>query len=301
MKINEWIEKNIPDQSGKIVIITGASSGLGLETARILASKNAELILACRNLSKGNEAINLIKNDYPESNLYLMQLDLSDLSSIKNFSDEFHSKFVKLDILINNAGLMAPPYSKTKDGFELQIGTNHFGHFALTSHLFDLLENTPNSRIVNVSSNAHKMGKINLNDINWEKRKYRKWLAYGASKIANLHFTYELKERIINKKKNVLVAAAHPGYSITELSRNSPFFHFMYFIAQSSTMGALPILYAATATDVKNGDYFGPSGPGEWKGFPKKVKSNKLSQNKEINKKLWEISERLTKTRFNIK
>jgi NAD(P)-dependent dehydrogenase (short-subunit alcohol dehydrogenase family) len=196
---------------------------------------------------------------------------------------------------------MIPPYSKTADGFELQFGTNHLGHFALTGHLMDLLKNTPGSRVVNVSSNAHKYGKLDFDDLNWEKRKYKNWVSYGDSKLANIYFTRELGMRINQNGSNPVVAAAHPGWTATELQRHSRPIEFLNnFFAQDITMGALPTLYAAAAPDVKSGDYFGPSGFMEMRGYPKKVEPNSLAQNDQIAKKLWDVSEELTGVRYDL-
>jgi NAD(P)-dependent dehydrogenase (short-subunit alcohol dehydrogenase family) len=196
---------------------------------------------------------------------------------------------------------MMPPYSKTTDGFELQFGTNHLGHFALTGLLLDLVNATSDSRIVNVSSSAHHYGNLVLDDLNWEKRSYKKMRAYGDTKIANLYFTYELQDKLEKAGIKTLVTAAHPGWTATELQRHSGFISFLNnFFAQGIDMGALPMLYAAVAPDVKSGDYYGPSGWREMKGYPKKVESNELSHDKEIAKKLWEISEEWTSVKFNI-
>ena len=292
MKNTIWDEKNIADQSNKTVIITGSNNGIGFEAAKVLAGKNAEVILAVRNGEKGRSALENIINYYPDARVSIMMLDLADLQSVSQFAAACHKRYKKLDILINNAGVMIPPYTKTKDGFELQIGTNHFGHFALTLQLLDLLRITKNSRIVNVSSGMHKIGKLNFDDLNWDKRRYIAWKAYGDSKIANLYFTYELDRRI---GKNVLVAAAHPGWTATDLQRYSGFMMFFNrFFAQNAAMGVLPVLYAAVEPDVKSGDYFGPDGFMEMKGYPKKVESNKLSRDIFIAKELWKISEKLT-------
>jgi len=196
MNNKNWTIENIPDQNKKIVIITGSNSGIGFEAARILANKNAKVIVAVRNLDKGNAAKLKITKENSKAEIEVIRLDLADLSSVKSFSDELKQKYDQLDILINNAGVMIPPYSKTKEGFELQMGVNHLGHFALTMQLLDIIKKTPNSRIVNVSSGAHKIGNINFDDFNWEKRQYKAWRAYGDSKIANLYFTKELAERI---------------------------------------------------------------------------------------------------------
>ncbi|MBN2424090.1 MAG: SDR family NAD(P)-dependent oxidoreductase [Calditrichaceae bacterium] len=292
MKNVVWNESNIADQSDKTIIITGSNSGIGFEAAKVLAGKNAEVVLAVRNEEKGRSAIATIKNYYPGARVSMMTLDLADLQSVSQFTAIFQQRYKNLNILINNAGVMIPPYTKTKDGFELQIGTNHFGHFALTLQLLDLLRNIKNSRIVNVSSGMHRIGKLNFDDLNWEKRKYIAWKAYGDSKIANLYFTYELKRRI---GECIVIAAAHPGWTATDLQRNSGYMMFFNrFFAQNAAMGALPVLYAAVDPNVKSGDYFGPDGFMEMKGYPKKVQSNKLSEDISIAQKLWKISEKLT-------
>lgn len=301
MKQKKWNSDNISDQKGKIVIVTGASSGIGYEAARVLANKNAEVIIAVRNLDKGNKAAESILKGYENASLKVMELDLANLSSVEKFVTNFRKDYSKLDLLINNAGVMMPPYSKTENGFELQMGTNHFGHFALTLQLLDILTNTENSRIVNVSSMAHKGGNINFEDINWETRKYKPIKSYGDSKISNLYFTYELAERLSSNKKEALVVAAHPGWTATELQRHVGIADFLNrFLAQNVSMGALPTLYAAVGPDVKSGDFYGPAGFMEIKGYPKKVESNKLSHDKNITKKLWQVSEYLTNTKFSI-
>jgi NAD(P)-dependent dehydrogenase (short-subunit alcohol dehydrogenase family) len=247
------------------------------------------------------KAIEKIKSEKNEAKLSLMILDLSDLESIKKFAAEFKANYSRLDLLINNAGVMMPPYSKTADGFELQFGTNHLGHFTLTGLLLDVLQNTPHSRIVNVSSNAHKSGNLNFTDLNWEKRKYKRWASYGDSKIANIYFTLELGRKIEKNGKNPIVTAAHPGWTATELQRHTGAFDFLNnFFAQDTTMGALPTLYAALGPDVKSGDYFGPSGFMEMRGYPKKAEVNTLSKDEKIARQLWNISEELTGIRFNL-
>lgn len=300
MKKNiNWKAENIPDQKGKIVIVTGSSSGIGYEAARVLANKNAKVIIAVRNLEKGNKAKSRIIDQNSNADVEVMKLDLADLNSVKNFTEAFKQKYSQLNLLINNAGVMIPPYSKTKDGFELQIGTNHFGHFALTLQLLNLLRNTKNSRIVNVASNAHKYGKIDFDDLNWEKRKYKPMRSYGDSKIANLYFTSELAKRI-SSENNVLVTAAHPGWTATDLQRHSSLFEFMNgLFAMKVEQGALPTLRAATDENVQNGDYYGPNGWQGWRGYPVKVDTNKLAKDKTIAKRLWEVSEDLTGIKFN--
>jgi NAD(P)-dependent dehydrogenase (short-subunit alcohol dehydrogenase family) len=225
-----------------------------------------------------------------------MKIDLSDLASVQSFAEEYKNKYNKLDLLINNAGVMIPPYTKTKDGFELQMGTNHFGHFALTLLLLDTIKATPNSRIVNVASAAHKYGNINFDDLNWENRKYKSWRAYGDSKIANLYFTKELAAKL----DKVIVTAAHPGWTATDLQRHSGLFSYLNkFFAMNREQGALPTLRAAIDENAKSGDYFGPDGWQEWKGFPIKVYTNKLAKDTSVAKKLWDVSEELTNVKFN--
>lgn len=294
MSKEKWDSSNIPSQKRKIVIVTGSSSGIGYEAAKVLASKGAEVILAVRNLSKGESALKKIKSFSNEANVFVMELNLASLSSVRKFTENFKLRYSSLDLLINNAGVMIPPYSKTEDGFELQFGTNHLGHFALTGLVMDLLTATPGARIVNVSSAAHKYGNINFEDLNWEKRKYNAWKAYGDSKIANLYFTYELQKRLKKSGSKLLVTAAHPGWTATDLQRNSGFFEFMNIIAQKTEMGALPTLRAAIESNISGGEYFGPADWMEWRGYPRLVQSNKLSRDEAISNKLWEVSERLT-------
>ena len=294
MKQQKWDSKNISDQKGKVVIITGANSGLGYETARVLANKNATIIVAVRNQEKGNAALEKIKLESPNADIQVMLVDLSNLESIHSFAKGFKNKFNKLDLLINNAGVMTPPYSKTKDGFELQFGTNHLGHFALTGLLIDLIKKTANSRIVNVSSIAHKIGKLNFEDLNWENRSYKKNRSYADSKLANLYFTKALQKRLNTQLSKVIVVSAHPGGTATELARHSLFYRMLNSIAQTSQMGALPTLYAAVAPEVKSNDYFGPSGFQEFRGYPKKVKPASHAQKDEVAERLWVVSEKMT-------
>jgi NAD(P)-dependent dehydrogenase (short-subunit alcohol dehydrogenase family) len=294
-----WTADNVPEQKGKITIVTGSNSGIGFETAKVLTNKNARVIIAVRNQEKGEKAVQKIKDENKSAELDLMMLDLANLKSVRNFADEFKQKYDRLDLLINNAGVMIPPYSKTEDGFELQFGTNHLGHFALTGILFNLIRKTGNAQIVNLSSNAHKMGNINFDDLNWEKRKYKAQKAYGDSKIANLYFTYELRDRIKSNGLPVMITAAHPGWTYTELQRYSGIMEFFSKIfAMTEEQGALPTLRAATDENAQSGDYFGPNGFLQMKGYPVKVESNNLSHNKEIAVKLWDISEKLTNVKF---
>ncbi len=299
MAKHEWNINNIANQQGKIAIVTGSSSGIGLETARVLAHKRATVIIAVRNEAKGQAAVDSIINDSGNKDVHPMALDLADLVSVRSFAAQFKKKYSRLDLLVNNAGVMVPPYTRTRDGFELQMGTNHLGHFALTGLLIDLIKQTPGSRIVNVSSAAHKWGKPDFEDLDWRKRKYKKWQAYGDSKIANLYFTYALQNKLAKEAVDVTVAAAHPGWTATELQRNTSLTSALnFFFAQKTDMGALPTLYAATAPEVESGDYFGPEGFMEMKGYPKKVDSVHLSHDATIADKLWQTSESLTGVRY---
>jgi len=297
---NQWTANNISEQSGKTIIITGANSGIGYEAARALAIKSATVIMACRNLDKGEKAAAQIQRENPKGKVILEQLDLADLNSIKKFTHRFLVDYDRLDVLINNAGVMAIPYRQTADGFEMQIGTNHLGHFALTGLLIDKLEKTPNSRIVTVSSYAHIIGRINFDDLNSEKH-YQKWLAYGQSKLANLLFAYELQRRSTANSGNPISIAVHPGYAATNLQNSSSFFSLTNrFMAQSQEMGALPTLYAATSSEIQGGEYIGPDGFLAQRGYPHKARSSKQSYKQETAQNLWEISEELTGIQFKL-
>lgn len=301
MPKKKWDSSGIPDQKGRVAIVTGSSSGIGYETACVLANKNATVIIAVRDVKKGKAAAEKIKAVCENADLKIMELDLAALESVRRFSGDFEKNHTRLDLLINNAGVMMPPYSKTADGFELQFGTNHLGHFALTGLLMDLVLNTENSRVVCVSSTSHKSGKIDFSDLNWERRKYKKMQSYGDSKIANLYFVYELQRKLKKTGSHSIAAASHPGWTGTELQRHVGILNFMNrFLSQNIEMGALPTLYAATAPDVSSGDYYGPAGWQEIRGYPKKVESNMLSHDTEIAKKLWMVSEELTGIKYEI-
>ncbi len=287
-----WTTKNIADQKGRVVVVTGSSSGIGEETARVAAEKGADVVIAVRNTRKGESVADEIRAGIPEANVTVLELDLASLDSVRAFADSFTQSFDRLDVLINNAGVMMPPYSKTEDGFELQMGTNHLGHFALTGLLLPILEKTDGSRVVNVSSLAHRMGNIDFNDMAWESRSYSAQRAYSDSKIANLYFTYELAEKT---NGNPMVLAAHPGYTATDLQRHSSLFSFTNrFLAQDTDMGALPTLRAAFAEDVSNAEFYGPAKWGNWRGYPVAHDSNAKSHDAEVAKRLWVESEKLT-------
>jgi NAD(P)-dependent dehydrogenase (short-subunit alcohol dehydrogenase family) len=289
----------IPSQENKIAIVTGANTGLGFETTLALAKKDMTVIMACRNADKAQIAKDQIIREVPNARIELLTLDLSSLKSVRNFASNFLNKFKQLHLLINNAGIMIPPYSKTEDGFESQFATNYLGHFLLTGLLLDTIIKTPDSRIVSLSSIAHKKGKIVFDDLNWEK-KYSAMGAYGQSKLACLMFAYELQRRFDKAGITTKSVAAHPGVSDTELFRHIP--KFAYYIGfpiiklmtQSAKNGAMPTLYAALNADVSGGDYIGPKGFLEMKGKPHKTISTPLSHDTDIAEKLWGITEKLT-------
>ncbi|MGB5193413.1 MAG: SDR family NAD(P)-dependent oxidoreductase [Polyangiales bacterium] len=294
MSKHDWGAEQVPDQTGRVAIITGSNSGIGFETARVLAGEGATVIMACRNLDKAKPKAKEIRAAHPGCDVEVMRLDLSNLDSVRQFAEEFRAKHSRLDLLVNNAGIMVPPYGKTAQGFETQFGVNHLGHFALTGLLLDLLLSTPGSRVVTVSSIAHYLGKIDFSDLNWE-RGYKAQAAYGQSKLANLLFTYELQRRLAAAGKETLAVAAHPGWTSTNLQEHAPSVKFMNrFFAQEPLMGALPTLYAATESDVKGGEYYGPSGFLEMNGPPKRVNSNKRSRDEKVAERLWNVSQDLT-------
>ena len=296
--MKKWTVSNIPDQSGRVAIITGANTGIGFETAAALAAKNATVVMACRSKEKAEDAISRIRERTPGAELEFIELDLASLASVERFADTFLQGHERLDLLINNAGVMIPPLGHTDDGFELQFGCNHLGHFALTGRLIDLLEATPGSRVATVSSMAHRFGTMDFDNLNAEKS-YDKMPAYGQSKLANLLFTFELQRRLDAKGSKVLATAAHPGWTGTDLSRHSGLINFMgTFLAQTPPMGALPTLRAAVEPKASGGDYYGPKGLKEMRGYPVKVGTSQAARSEEIARRLWEVSEDLTGVSF---
>ena len=304
MKKENWTTANIPDLTGKVIIVTGGNSGLGYESVKAFAKKGAEVILASRSFEKGEAAKTSIGN--VKGKIVVMQLDLMDFASVKSFADNFSKKYTRLDVLLNNAGIMTTPYFLTKDGLEAQNGTNHFGHFALTGQLFNLIKNTPDSRVVNVSSMAHKQGKMDFGNLLFENGKgYSPIKSYGRSKLLNLLFTYEMQRRIEAAGIKSISVAAHPGVSNTNLARfleDKLIFKIlkpmMMPFMQSQDMGALPQIRASVDLNVKGSEYYGPDGFNEMKGFPVLVQSNAASHNAEDARKLWEISEKITGVSF---
>ena len=298
-----WSSADIPDQTGRVAIITGANTGLGLETARALAAAGAQVVLAVRDLDKGAAAIEEIGQTTPAGNLALQRLDLSSLSDIRSAAEQLGDQYPQIDLLINNAGVMYPPKGNTADGFELQFGTNHLGHFALTALLLENLTTVRGSRVVTVSSNGHKFrAAIHFDDLQWE-RNYSRVGAYAQSKLANLLFTYELQRRLEAAGAETVALAAHPGASGTELMRHITFgpetlSAAALKLAQSPAMGALSSLRAATDPTAVGGQYYGPSGFGEFRGYPKVVKSTRQSHDQALQQRLWSVSEELTGVKF---
>jgi NAD(P)-dependent dehydrogenase (short-subunit alcohol dehydrogenase family) len=302
----KWTSAQIPDQRGRTAIVTGANSGLGLVSARELARHGARVVLACRNLDKGAQALHEIEASAPGAQLELAALDLGDLASVASFAEDFRANqgHDGLDLLINNAGVMAPPRRETVDGFELQLGTNLLGHFALTARLIGEMEGRADARVVTLSSNAHKMGRINLDDLQ-SARRYTRWGAYGQSKLADLMFALELDRRLRAADSTVKSVAAHPGYAATNLQfAAAPALDRLVMrlsnltIAQSADMGALPSLYAATYPGLEGGSYVGPDGLGEFRGHPRLVSPNRAARDQRVAAHLWAVSEELTGVHF---
>ncbi|MFX0573913.1 oxidoreductase [Nocardia nepalensis] len=289
--MSRWDTSDIPDQSGRTIIVTGANSGLGAATARALAGAGAQVILACRNVAKAERVAGEIGE-----RASVRKLDLADLASVREFADGVD----RLDVLINNAGVMAVPERRTADGFEMQIGTNHLGHFALTGLLLDKISD----RVVTVSSGAHRVGKIDLDDLNWERRKYQRWPAYGQAKLANLMFAYELQRKLTAAGSSKISVAAHPGYAATDLQSHTESILDSIMalgnrlLAQSAEMGALPEIYAATE-QVEPGAFYGPDGWGGMRGYPGPSGSTAASKDEEVARGLWELSEKLTGVTYN--
>ncbi|PAT02265.1 hypothetical protein CI105_02675 [Candidatus Izimaplasma bacterium ZiA1] len=287
----------VTDLSSKTIVVTGSNSGIGFESARLFASKNAIVIMAVRSIDRGQNAKDDILKEFPKANIIVMKLDLSDLKTVLDFSNELKSRNVVIDVLLNNAGIMTVPYGSTVDGYEKQIGVNHFGHFYLTHLVFDLM-NKKTGRIVNVSSLAHKYGKIDFNSFKYDENiKYNKMKAYAQSKLANMLFTNKLARLLEKKNSHIIALSAHPGISRTNLGRHvkgSLFFKIfdpiINLFSQNRFMGSLPLVLASTDIDAVNGNYYGPSGIFGTKGMPKKVKNSRRSNNKELQDKFYKTS-----------
>eukprot|EP01132_Coremiostelium_polycephalum_P000166 gene166-221_t len=282
-----WTLPNMADQSGKVVLITGATSGIGKEAVKQLVAKNASVIMGIRNLQKAHLVRQDILAQFPKADIRIKYLDLGSLSTIYQLADDMVKEDEQLDILINNAGVMMCPYAMTIDGFEMQMGTNHLGPFALTGLLLPLLKKSKGARIVVTSSVIHRLGKLDLKDLNWEKRTYNKVQAYADSKLANLYFAYLLAERLKAAPDFPTVTAAHPGWTNTDLARSSEGMRLLKCFAQKVEKGALSTLRAATDENAQSGDYYGPSQFLELQGPPIKVKSSERSHDKAIAEQLW--------------
>jgi protochlorophyllide reductase len=297
--VSKWTAADIPDQTGRTVLITGANSGLGLRSAEALASKGGRVLLACRNPQKAADALEQVKAKATAAPPEVVALDLADLDSVRAAATDVAGRVDALDVLMNNAGVMAVPLQRTPQGFELQFGTNHLGHFALTALLLPQLRAAAEPRVISTSSQAHRTGRMRWDDLQWERR-YERWQAYGQSKLANLLFMRELATRA---GSSILSAAGHPGWSATHLQSGEGLTKRLsalgnHLFAQSDVMGALPQLYAATMPDVVGGDYWGPDGIGEARGHPKRVGSTAASRNMADARRLWDVSEQLTGVTF---
>jgi NAD(P)-dependent dehydrogenase (short-subunit alcohol dehydrogenase family) len=303
---SRWTARDMPGQAGRTAIVTGANSGLGQIVARELTGAGAQVVMTSRDPEKGNAAAAAIRARVPAANLEVASLDLADLSSVRAFSERFLAGHDRVDLLINNAGVMASPYRRTADDFELQFGTNHLGHFALTGLLLAALRERAGARVVTVSSNSHKAGVMRFDDLQGEQ-KYARWAAYSQSKLANLLFALELDRRLRAAGLPLISVAAHPGYSATNLQLSGPPLHERIamrlanrFVAQSAEMGALPLLYAATQPSLSGGSYVGPGGRGEIRGYPTLVRPSQAAQDVASARRLWDVSEHLTGVTYDL-
>jgi NAD(P)-dependent dehydrogenase (short-subunit alcohol dehydrogenase family) len=300
---DRWSASDVPDQHGRVAVITGGTGGLGLETARVLSGHGATVVLAGRDPAKLARSVSELRAAAPDASVQAAEVDLASLESVRKIAADLAARFATLDLLINNAGLMFPPYGLTKDGYELQFGTNHLGHFALTGLLMPQLLAAPGSRVVTVSSNGHRFGRMNFADLN-SARHYQRGLAYGRSKLANLLFTYELQRRLAAARAQTIALAAHPGTAQTDLTRHmsklaratmGPRFRAVNSrFVQDAAMGALPTLRAATDPAAVGGTYYGPDGFLQMTGYPVVVTSSNRSLNRQAQRRLWVESEQLT-------
>ncbi|OAQ53393.1 hypothetical protein HTG_07905 [Natrinema mahii] len=304
-----WTADDIPDQSGRTIVITGANSGIGLEATRELARNGARVIMACRSAERGADAADDIRGEIPGADLRVEACDLGDLASVRDFAARLEAE---IDVLVNNAGVMAIPRSETADGFETQFGVNHLGHFALTGLLLENLHihEEPDSRIVTVSSGVHERGRIDFDDLQHEDD-YDKWDAYAQSKLANVLFAYELERRLLTADANAASVAVHPGYANTQLQLRGPeqsgsrlrkaaMTVLNTVAAQSAAMGALPTLYAATAPEAEGGAYYGPGGLMNMRGTPERQASSDRSYDEDTARRLWRVSSELTDVTYDL-
>ena len=294
-----WTSEHIEDQTGRVAIVTGANSGIGYETARALAAKGATVIVASRNEQRGRKAVEDLRREPAGAAGELMLLDLASQASARGFAEAFKARFDRLDLLINNAGVMMPPTrQETEDGFEIQFGTNHLGHFTLTLLLLDRLTATESSRVVNVSSSAQNLGKLDLDDLQWTKRPFHRMASYGASKIANMLFTLELQRRFREANVSAIATSAHPGWTATNLQQTSPLMRMLNpLFGMKPWQGALPTLYGAVAVEAEPGGYYGPHGLGNIRGYPVPNEPAKESRDARSAQRLWALSEGLVDLR----
>jgi NAD(P)-dependent dehydrogenase (short-subunit alcohol dehydrogenase family) len=307
----ERMTAHIPSLTGRTIVVTGANSGLGYEATRIFAEKDASVVMACRDTDRGREAAERISRTIPGAALEVLELDLADLDSVRAFVARFEADYEDLHVLCNNAGVMAIPRRETADGFETQFGVNHLGHFALTGLLCETLAGTDDeTRVITQSSAAHENGEIDFEDLQGE-RSYSKWGAYGQSKLANVLFAYELDRRLSAAGLDVKSVACHPGYAATELQTTGPAMEGSLLkqwtmaganrlVAQSAAMGALPMLYAGTASTIEGGEYIGPDGPFGARGYPTRAESSARSHDRVAAERLWEVSTELTGVEFDL-
>ena len=300
-----WTENDVPDQTGRLAIVTGSNTGLGYDTARVLAGRGATVVMAVRDTAKGDAAADRIRAISPGADITVRKLDLGSLASVRDAAAEMTETYPRIDLLINNAGVMYPPKQTTADGFELQFGTNHLGHFALTGLLLKNLLDVEGSRVVVVASIAHNIrAKIDFDDLQWERRRYDRVAAYGQSKLANLMFAYDLQRRLAAAKAKTIAVAAHPGVAATELLRHVPGASLPGVnwlsgkLLNSSELGALPTLRAATDPAVRGGQYYGPDGFRELRGYPVLATSSKQSQGVAVQERLWTVWKELTGITF---
>ena len=304
---SKWTQQDIPDLTGKVIVVTGANSGLGYECSKTFAEKGATVVMAARNLGKGEQARADILKAYPRASVDLMQLDVGDLSSVRAFAVAFKAKYDRMDILLNNAGVMAIPRQLTPDGFEMQLGVNHLGHFALTGQLLAVIAQTPQARVHNVSSSANYMGKIDFADLMGEHH-YSRWGAYGQSKLANVFLTFELQKRLTAAGFDTIANTSHPGLVVGHLQANSVeqsgtnmegwLYRFAQpLMAQDISMGVLPMLYGMTAQEAKGGVFYGPQ-TFNLRGYPAEKRANKAADDAAALKRFWDVSEQLTGVRF---
>ena len=299
MTRKHWTSEHIGDQTGRVAIVTGANSGIGYETAKALAAKGATVIVASRNEQRGSKAVEDLRRELAGAAVEFMLLDLASQASVPTFAEAFKARFDRLDLLINNAGVMMPPTrQETEDGFEIQFGTNHLGHFTLTLMLLDRLTATAGSRVVNVSSSAQNVGKLDLDDLQWTKRPFQRMASYGGSKIANMLFTLELQRRFREADVSTIATSAHPGWTATNLQQTSPLFRLLNpLFGMKPWQGALPTLYAAVAAEAAPGGYYGPHRLGNTRGYPVPNAPAKESRDAQLGARLWTLSEGLVDLR----